>query len=654
MCIRLLVATIFTLVAIIAETHAGSIPGSDLKLGTERGLVTIPYQSVVAPASIIPNHLLAALDLRKQLARNWFLSNSRQISVYSRRDLDATETWFNPWIGQARGYLLIGWWIGRITDFYARTGHDSNRWAISNVLISACNLHLRAYAYDNATPSPNGSLILSSALRVINVSDSFHKEPRPRGACYGSSRVIVGHNHLFPLPFSNKKSGNDYGYAKYGSNERGFIWNGEFPEPFGSPCSIYYPVLGAAITLGGVVAGLSGVVATVIRGRLLGILWILIGIGLDVVGVSVLLGHRRCVLLSRSSACYEQATIRRQESPSSQYRSPADLSGEVASLAFCTCGPPTSAAPASFVQRPSRCAYHGGEDVRILPVVVPEGEFVEVEREVALGDLMERAHDTALDERPEAVDVRGVDVAVDVLPRTVVDGAMAIAESLESLVAWILVGGDLDLVSNGLADESSKSRRVRVLDHLRYDVALARDGSDDGSLSSRTAPALPLLLPAADTSAVTVLGLAADVRFINLHDSSELDELLAPHGGADSVTHVPRGTVGTAPYDSMYLEGADPLLGGTHQVDDLEPGPQRVVGVLEDRSHERREPVALSRALLALPRPGTGEFVDFLVAATRARDASGPAHLDEVGPAGILGREPLRQLSECHHAGSLR
>src|SRR5204862_377458 len=48
------------------------------------------------------------------------------------------------------------------------------------------------------------------------------------------------------------------------------------------------------------------------------------------------------------------------------------------------------------------------ENVGVFAVVMPEGEFVHVERQVFLADLVERTHDAALQERPERIEVRGM------------------------------------------------------------------------------------------------------------------------------------------------------------------------------------------------------------------------------------------------------
>jgi|ERR1700732_346897 len=88
----------------------------------------------------------------------------------------------------------------------------------------------------------------------------------------------------------------------------------------------------------------------------------------------------------------------------------------------------------------SRSRHDGREYVVVLAVVVPEGELVEVERQIPRGDVMEVTHDAALDQRPEAVDVGGMDLAADVLAGLVVDRLVRPVPA-ESPVALVLFAG---------------------------------------------------------------------------------------------------------------------------------------------------------------------------------------------------------------------
>ena len=56
-----------------------------------------------------------------------------------------------------------------------------------------------------------------------------------------------------------------------------------------------------------------------------------------------------------------------------------------------------------------------------IAVIVAELELRDVQRQVFRADFVERAHDAALEDAPEAFNRIGVDRADDVLPRVVID-----------------------------------------------------------------------------------------------------------------------------------------------------------------------------------------------------------------------------------------
>src|SRR6476660_9749910 len=126
--------------------------------------------------------------------------------------------------------------------------------------------------------------------------------------------------------------------------------------------------------------------------------------------------------------------------------------------------------------RPSGCADGRAEDIRVVPVVVTEREFVEVEREILLRNLVVRADHAALEERPEAIEVRGMDVPTDVLAGRVVHALVFRVRAVVRVrVLLVVVGRDeRHLVGDRLAHERFDPRLAEpVLHHLRDHVALA-------------------------------------------------------------------------------------------------------------------------------------------------------------------------------------
>ena len=111
---------------------------------------------------------------------------------------------------------------------------------------------------------------------------------------------------------------------------------------------------------------------------------------------------------------------------------------------------------------------------------------------------------------------------------------MAHALPAQTVIAGVLIRRDqLDRVRNRFAHKALQRLRVGILNHLADDVTLARDRADDRDLTSRTARATARSA-AADSAAVAILRLAADVGFVDLDNARQLDEfLIASRRGCD-------------------------------------------------------------------------------------------------------------------------
>ncbi len=308
------------------------------------------------------------------------------------------------------------------------------------------------------------------------------------------------------------------------------------------------------------------------------------------------------------------------------------LAGGIASWPFV--------AEAAARELSSACCYHALEHVGMLPVVVPEGELVEVQREVVLRHFMEGAHDAALDERPEAIQIIGMDVTVDVFADGVAHDLVR-ETCFQHAIAWVFICGDqIHLLRDCLVNKPRQGELVGILDYLRDDISLAGDCTDHGEFPRRSTASCSLLMATSNPPSMSVLGLPTDVGFVHFDYARQLLELPVLHSGADTVTHVPRRPIGTRADGTLNLHGAHPLLALAHEIDHLEPGAERVVSVLEDGPHQWREAVALLATLLALPVPWTGEFMNFRVPTAWAGDTLRPAQLNQVALAGVLGGEP--------------
>jgi hypothetical protein len=289
--------------------------------------------------------------------------------------------------------------------------------------------------------------------------------------------------------------------------------------------------------------------------------------------------------------------------------------------------------------------YGRAEDVRVVAVVVPKFELGNVQRQVLAADLVEAAHDAALQQRPKAVDGLRVNDAIDVLLFGMPHDAMR--EFLAQVsIARMFVGRDqADLFRHGHVHESFERLGIGAVDDARHNVALAADSADDRRLAGTftAASAVPLI-------PMLVVSLAADVGFIDLDNAHELAEFRVDKACANAVAHVVRGPIRAKTHHALHLKGAHALLTGQHEIDDFEPRPQTDVCVFEDRSDQYGKPIAaLFGALSALPVKGPpGDRINIDVAAARAENAIGPAALDKILLASIVSGKQRLELRGSH------
>jgi hypothetical protein len=288
------------------------------------------------------------------------------------------------------------------------------------------------------------------------------------------------------------------------------------------------------------------------------------------------------------------------------------------------------------------------ENVRVLPVVISELKLRNVQRHIFGANFVEAADNPALEDRPKAFNRVGMDRADYVLLAVVIDRLVIVFG--QAFIDPAFIGREqANPVGNHFAHESLGGFFVNVLQHAGDDVALARYGTNDRSFGGRamlaqTALAIPML----------VLVLSADERLVNLDNAAEFFDVLN-ESGPDLVTHEPRGFVGTEAHVAHDLEGTHSLFAGEHEMRDLEPIAQRLVGVFENRSGDMRKPIAVRGALLALPMPlARFEVIDLGIATARATHAIGPPTGNQIRFTGILVREGRVELRGGHLRHGLR
>src|ERR1700726_4977596 len=130
----------------------------------------------------------------------------------------------------------------------------------------------------------------------------------------------------------------------------------------------------------------------------------------------------------------------------------------------------------------SASAYRRSEDIGVLPIVIEALKLRNIQRHVLFADLVERTHDTTLDNRPEALNRVRVYRADNVLVRGMADSLVIIIGQVP--VSGMFIGAkQADFIGHGFPNEAFHRRGIGVLDNPRHDVALAADRTNDSSFA---------------------------------------------------------------------------------------------------------------------------------------------------------------------------
>jgi hypothetical protein len=293
-----------------------------------------------------------------------------------------------------------------------------------------------------------------------------------------------------------------------------------------------------------------------------------------------------------------------------------------------------------------------GEYIGIFAIIVAVRKLVQVERQIILADVMKAAHDAALQERPKAFDIVGVDLAAHVLALPVADYFVRHAGRFEQAIASVFVGrNEAHAIANRLSDEPIKGSGIGILDYFCDDHALACDGSDHGDLAGETAGAFRALV------LVPVIVLAADITFVHFNLTVQR-ESVALHRSAPAMAYVPTGSPVCAGIlaedDAPYLERAKSLLGSKHQVADLESCAQRDLSILKDSVSDDTESVAFASTAIGIAATPVErarlQCVDLLTGITaRTTHAIRPAFRCNVRFASFIGRKLTVELFKGQH-----
>lgn len=291
----------------------------------------------------------------------------------------------------------------------------------------------------------------------------------------------------------------------------------------------------------------------------------------------------------------------------------------------------------------SAACYRRIKHVGIEAVVVPELKLRDVERHIFGAHLVERTNDAPLEDAPEAFNRIRMHRADNVLLAQVIDCFVVIMAEIVAVVGCRVRRQQADLVRNCLVDESQHLLRRDLLKNARHHVTLALDRANDRRF------ALGRVVFSLIEMAVTFL--AANPRLVHFYDAAQLDFGLDQRR-ADFVAHKMRCVVAAEAEHALDLQGAHSLLARKHQMGDAIPVAQRLLGVLENRPRQAREPIAVLGAFPALPVEGliARGVVQVRVAAARAMHAFRPTPRHQVAQAGLVipNGETGFKLSHCH------
>ncbi len=128
----------------------------------------------------------------------------------------------------------------------------------------------------------------------------------------------------------------------------------------------------------------------------------------------------------------------------------------------------------------SATCYRRAENVGVAPVVIAPFKFRDVQRQIFAADFVETAHDTAFQQRPEAIDSLSMDGAVDILASAVPNGAVF----LQFAISWVFISrNQADFFRDRFADEAVQCFGIRMRNDASHDIAIALDGTDNRFLA---------------------------------------------------------------------------------------------------------------------------------------------------------------------------
>lgn len=271
-----------------------------------------------------------------------------------------------------------------------------------------------------------------------------------------------------------------------------------------------------------------------------------------------------------------------------------------------------------------------------VPIVQPEGKFIDVPAKVLLAGMVIDAMNAALQDRPHALNAIRADCTSDVFLGAVIDCFMAKEQPAQGVIACVFIGVNLRPWLNVGVDHFVNGRPVRVVNRHGDGMAATFPDAQDGRLSDRSAP-LPELL------VFVLIGfLAADVRLINFHDAAQHFEFV-PAGHPEPLQQEPGAFLSDTDLFGQLQRG-NAFAGRDEQVHGIEPLVERNVGPLEDGSGSYRKVLLAGVAAVKTALSGRDPLLAF---AGRTGDAVLPQARLQIGPSRLLVGEHLEEFKRA-------
>src|SRR6266851_6171413 len=262
--------------------------------------------------------------------------------------------------------------------------------------------------------------------------------------------------------------------------------------------------------------------------------------------------------------------------------------------------------------RASAPCYRLTKDVGFVPVVVTERGFIEIEGQIFLRYMVERADDATLKQGPEAIDILRMNLAPHVLGSAMSHAVVRVLFA-KALITVGLIGRDqFNAICHDFTHEPIKGGRIGRFDHLANDIALPADGSDHGNLAGCALGVRPDPLVA-----MLVFLFATHKGFVHFDYAHQLLKVGIDHASPQPMAHVPsrarRGLF--AEEHAANLARRNALLALEHRVENLEPSHERMLGILEYRPCRNRKSVGVATPtsdIRTLPFPRLRDLVDVI------------------------------------------